>query len=208
MGRRYQLLLAVVVASFLTAGVAQAGIPDPALSDVPNVLVVPGGALEYIVTVNGSEGPIDTALVELVFSTEVNGILAWCVGQTTGTISALTDANGEASFFIAAGGCVDAALVSSPPAVRVFAKGIELAQVGVVSPDAVDGDGVPPTGGWNITTGSLAEVGLSDASVHTPPVKDGTYSYCTDFNSDGAVDLSDASIMTPSIKDGSNCTAQ
>ena len=207
MGRRYQLLLAVLVAGVVMAGVANAGIPDPALSDVPEVAYAPGGSLQYIVTVNGASGPIDTADVQLVFSTEAEGLIAWCTGQdhTGGIISAQTDANGIAIFDIAAGGCIDPARTVGTPVVEVFANGIKLAEVGCVSPDVVDNNGVLPTSGWVLT--GLAEVGLSDASFHTPAIKTGTYEYCTDINSDLLIGLDDASIMTPFIKGGSNCTS-
>lgn len=208
MGRRYLLLLTVLITGVMAAGFAQAGIPDPALSDVPNVIYVPGGGLEYIVTVNGSGGPIDTANVQLVFSEEADTLIAWCVGQdhTNRTISALTDANGEAHFFIAAGGCVDPARTATTPVVEVFANGIKLAEVGGLSPDAVDPNGVLPTDGWAVP--GEAQVGLSDASFHTPPIKSGAYEFCTDINSDGVIGLDDASILTPFIKGGNSCTTQ
>ena len=207
MGRRYQLLLAVLVAGVVMAGVANAGIPDPNLSDVPNVLYVPGGGLPYIVTVNGSEGPIDTADVQLVFSTEADGLIAWCTGQphVGGIITAQTDASGFATFDIAAGGCIDPARTVGTPVVEVFANGIKLAEVGCVSPDAVDNNGVLPTAGWVV--GGMAVVGLADASFHTPPIKSGTYEFCTDFNSDMVIGLDDASILTPWVKAGSSCTS-
>ena len=41
------------------------GTPDPALSIGPNVLLSPGGALEYKVVINGTAGPVPNALVEL-----------------------------------------------------------------------------------------------------------------------------------------------
>ncbi len=206
MGRRYQLLLAALVAGVVMAGVANAGIPDPNLSDVPEVVYAPGGGLQYMVTVNGSEGPIDTATVQLVFSTEADGLIAWCTGQdhTNRIISAQTNASGIATFDIAAGGCIDPARVAATPVVEVFANGIKLAEVGCVSPDVVDANGVLPTDGWNVTTST--SVSLSDAGFHTPPVKTGVYEYCTDLNSDLSVDLADATILTPYIKGGNNCT--
>ncbi len=207
MGRRYQLLLAVLVAGVVMAGVANAGIPDPALSDVPEVVFVPGGGLQYIVTVNGSAGPIDTADVQLVFSEEADTLIAWCTGQahTGRIISAQTNASGLATFDIAAGGCIDPARTAGTPVVEVFANGIKLAEVGCVSPDVVDNNGVLPTAGWNV--GGTAVVGLSDASFHTPPIKSGAYEYCTDMNSDLLIGLDDASILTPYIKGGANCTS-
>ena len=207
MGRRYQLLLAAVVAGVVMAGVANAGIPDPNLSDVPEVVFVPGGGLQYMVTVNGSEGPIDTATVQLVFSVEADGLIAWCTGQahTNRIISAQTNASGIATFDIAAGGCIDPARTAGTPVVEVFANGIKLAEVGCVSPDVVDNNGILPTSGWVV--GGIAVVGLSDAGFHTPAIKTGGFEYCTDLNSDGAIGLDDASILTPWVKGGNNCTS-
>ena len=81
MGRSYRLLIAALVAGILVAGSSYAGIPDPTLSVVPNVLYSPSGTAEYVVVVNGSSGPIENALVQLVFSTEADGLICWCVGR-------------------------------------------------------------------------------------------------------------------------------
>ena len=107
MGRSYRLLLGVLVAAVVVPVAVYAGIPDPSLSDAPNVIYSPGGNLEYIVTVNGSSGPISGATVQVIFSPEADSLVQWCVGQTHPTIEATTDANGEAHFFIGAGGCID-----------------------------------------------------------------------------------------------------
>jgi hypothetical protein len=206
MGRSYRLLIAALVAGVLIAGSSYAGIPDPNLSVVNNVLYSPSGTIEYIVTVNGSSGPIDSATVQLVFSTEADGLICWCVGQAHPLIEATTDVNGQAHFFIAAGGCIDPSLVASPPAVEVFANGIKLKEVGCVSPDAVDDSGILPTSGW--APGAFCTVSLADATLHSPPIKSGTYSFCSDVNSDLSVDLTDAVVLTLGIKTGFTCTAQ
>lgn len=206
MGRSYRLLIAALVAGVLIAGSSFAGIPDPTLSVVGNVLYSPSGTTEYIVTVNGSAGPIDSATVQLVFSTEADGLICWCVGQAHPLIEATTDVNGQAHFFIAAGGCIDPSLVAAPPAVEVFANGIKLKEVGCVSPDAVDGSGLLPTSGWD--PGLYCSVSLADAGLHSPPIKSGTYSFCSDVNSDLAVDLTDAVVLSESIKSGFTCTKQ
>jgi hypothetical protein len=167
----------------------------------------PSAGIPYVVEVVGTEGPIDTALVQLVFSTETDGLVCWCVGQTHPTIEAYTNALGQATFNIAGGGCVDSSLVSTPPAVEVFANGIKLAEVGVVSSDAVDDNGFVPTDpGYN--PNGVCAVGVGDAAFHTAPIVSTSYSYCTDINSDGAVSLGDAVLITPDIVGSANCTAQ
>ncbi len=206
MGRSHKLLLGVLVAGLLVPAAVLAGIPDPSLSDVPNVFYAPGGTQEYIVTVNGSSGPIDGATVQLVFSDEADTLIAWCVGQTHPSISATTDINGEAHFFIGAGGCVEPAATAGGLVCEVFANGVKLAEVGAVSSDAVDNAGTLPTSGWVVT--SSTSVGLADASFHAAPLTSGTYSYCSDVNSDGIVGLTDATILATDIVPGSGCNIQ
>lgn len=206
MGRSPWLLASALTVGLLTASVALAGIPDPALSDVPNVYYSPGGAGEYIVTVNSSEGPVDGATVQLVFSASADALVCWCVGQTHPIIETTTAANGEASFFIGAGGCLDPAELAMLPAVEVFADGIKLAEVGAVSPDATDGAGDFPWEGWN--PGGSCETGISDGVNHTAPIASGSYEFCSDVDSDGQVALSDAVTLTVDISTGSACTQQ
>ncbi len=206
MGRRFRLLIAALAVGAVAASAAYAGIPDPNLSVVPNVLYSPGGTLEYTVTVNGSSGPIDSATVQIVFSSESDTLICWCLGQTHPMVTATTDINGQAHFFIAAGGCVDPSLVSSPPAVEVFANGIKLSEVGAVSPDAVDAGGLLPTQGWD-PQGSCV-VGLSDGARHATAIKGGGADFCSDVTSDGVVALDDAVVLAAAIKSGSACTAQ
>lgn len=206
MGRSSRLLLAAAVALVLPASVF-AGIPDPALSTVPNILTSPDGTLEYVVTVVGAEGPIDQANVEIVASTEVDGLLCWCVGQTHPTIQAFSNVNGEASFFIAAGGCVDPAVVTTPPAAEVFANGIKIGEPGWVSPDVTDNSGNKPTDvGYN-PAGSC-EVTVGDAVYLTGPIANATYDFCADLNTTGDVSLADALLATGPIANGASCTAQ
>lgn len=206
MGRSYRLLLGVLVAAMVVPVAVYAGIPDPSLSDAPNVIYSPGGNLEYIVTVNGSSGPISGATVQVIFSTEADSLVQWCVGQTHPTIEAITDANGQAHFFIGAGGCIDPSQVAAPPAVEVFAAGIKLNEVGGVSPDAVDNTGLLPWQGWN--PGSTSGVSLTDASYHGEFFKSGAFNYCSDLNSDGIVAIDDASLAGSGIKNSESCTAQ
>ena len=207
MGRSSRLLLAAAVMGVLAASVSFAGLPDPALSSAGNVILSPSGGIPYTVEVVGTEGPIDTALVQIVFSTETDGLVCWCVGQVHPTIEAYTNALGQATFNISGGGCVDSSLVSSPPAVEIFANGIKLAEVGVVSSDGVDDNGFVATDPSYNPNGTCV-VGVGDATFHTSPIIASTYAFCTDINSDGAVSLADAVLITDDIVAASSCAAQ
>jgi hypothetical protein len=205
MGRWIQVLLAALVVGVATTGVSYAGVPNPSLSTVPNIVISPNGAMETMIVVVGDQGAIDTAVVQIVVSTEAAGLICWCTGQTEPVITGTTNPSGEVSFFIAGGGCFDPAAAASPPVVEVFANGYFLKQVGIVSVDAVDGAGVLPTDP-GYSTGGLCTAGLSDATFHTGPLKNGIYSFCTDFDSDLDCDLDDAVAITPGIKTGATCT--
>jgi len=196
-------LLVACAAGVLVAGNAWSATPDPALSTVPNVVVEPGGALAYKVTVVSVDGPVSGAIVRLHLTPEAEPLVGWCSGQGHPDIDATTDGSGVATFNVGAGGCVNPAALSAPP-VQVFANGILLRQVGIVSADAVDDAGKLPTQGWN--PGPTLKVALSDAVFHTPSLKTGAYSFCTDMNSDGFCNLTDAVILTPPIKTGHVCT--
>lgn len=205
MGRWIQVLLAALVVGVATTGVSYAGVPNPSLSTVPNIVTSPNGGMETLIVVVGDEGPIDTAVVQIVFSTEVAGLVCWCTGQTEPVVTGTTNASGQVSFFIAGGGCIDPTAVSSPPAVEVFANGYFLKQVGVVSVDAVDGTGKLPTD-VGYSTGGVCSAGLSDATFFTGPLKNGIYEFCADLDSDLDCDLDDAVAITPGIKTGATCT--
>jgi len=204
MGRWIKVLSTALVVGVATVGVASAGVPNPSLSTVPNIVLTPDGSMPTLIVVVGDEGAIDTALVQVVFSTETAGIVCWCTGQTQPLIQGQTNASGEVTFFVAGGGCVEPAEVGTPPAVEVFANGVLLAEVGAVSVDAVDDASVRPTDGWN--PGTLCTVGLSDATFHTQFVAPFIYDFCSDLNSDLVVDLADAVAITPGIKLGVACT--
>jgi len=196
--------------SATVASLSFAGLPDPALSNVPNVVMSPSGGLTYTVDVIAGDGPVDSSLVEIVFSTEVDNLICWCVGQdhTNRTISAFSNALGAADFNISGGGCVDSSLVASPPAVQVFATGQLLGQVGVVSPDVVDGSGAVATdpGGWDPL--GVCNVAVGDAVFHTSPIANSVYTFCTDMNSDNTVSLTDAVLITNDIANAASCSAQ
>jgi len=204
MGSKILRTLVLLTTGVLATSVAIAGTPDPNLSTVPNVLVSPSGIFTYNVTVVSSDGPVNGALVQLSFSTEAAGLVCWCDGQTQPLIESTSNASGVASFNISAGGCIDPSLVSSPPAVEVFANGFLLKEVGVVSVDSVDPAGLLPTQGWD--NGGICTAGLADATYHTPTLKSGAYNFCTDLDSDGDCDLDDAVALTPGLKLGWSCT--
>jgi len=202
MGGRSGLVATLIAAGLTIGGAATAGIPDPEFSNIGNVVYAPGGEVAYEVTIGSSDGPVEGAVVRLRFTAEAEGLICWCDGQTHPEIDAVTDLNGVASFNISAGGCLDPALLGAPP-VEVFADGIFMKAVGAVSPDGVDGAGLPATGGWN--PGTTCAVSVGDAVFHTSPLKTGTYSFCTDFDSDLDCDLTDAVILTSPVKVGDFC---
>ena len=199
----FQSLLAACAAGVLVTGNGWAAAPDPALSTVPNVVYDPGAHNAYRVTVMSVDGPVPGAVVRLHFTSEAAPLAGWCSGQVHPDIDATTDASGVATFNIGAGGCLDPAALTNPP-VQVFANGVLLREVGVVSVDAVDDTGNLPTQGWNPSPN--VRVGVGDAVFHTGPLKTGAYSFCTDFNSDGTCNLTDAVILTPAAKVGWTCT--
>jgi hypothetical protein len=207
MGCRTILLSTLAVLLGAAWGQANAGVPDPGLSTVPNVITSPAHPntnLDYVVTVVGADGPIDSALVQLVFSTEASNLVCWCTGQARPIVQAYSNASGVARFQIFGGGCLNPSTVVNPP-VQVFANGVFLKQVGIVSVDPVDDTGKTPNQvGYN-PAGSCKSA-LSDASFVTPSLKSGSYNFCTDFNTDLLVNLADAVIVTPAIKVGYVCT--
>lgn len=188
---------------FMTAP-AWANIPNSSLSTVPNVIVEPGGLTDYTVTIVGQLGPVHQALVELIFSPAADTLLCWCDGQTHPVITGLTDPNGDVVFNISGGGCIDPALLPGGVAVEVFANGFKMAEVGVVSADAVDSSGNLTTEGWN-PVGSCS-VGLSDATYFSQSISTGVYEFCADLNSDGSVGLEDGVMLTQPITSGIFCT--
>lgn len=199
-------LLIAGLAVVLGAAPAWATVPSPDNSTIPNVTVQPGGSKEYkVIILDVGMSPVPDADVRVIFSDTADTTLCWCVGQVHPVVGATTDVNGEASFFIAAGGCMNPGEWVDPPA-KVYANGILMGEVGVVSGDVVDGTGVLPHQGWD--PAGTCESGLPDAVYFTAPIQTGVYDFCTDFNSDGAVTLEDAVWITPPIQAGQNCVAQ
>ena len=209
MGRRSLVLSATFLVLFSAsfASAVPAGVPDPALSDVPNIIVSPDGGLSYTVTVVGADGPIDTALVQIIFTDEADSLLCWCVSSTHPVVEAMTDAAGQATFNVVGGGCLDPANMSGGVAAEVFANGIKLDEPAVVGPDAVDPVGLRNTDPA-YSSGGNCSVGLSDATFHTGPIADGTFEICSDIDSNDLVGLPDAVLLTEYIANGTSCTEQ
>jgi len=195
----------------LAASLAMANIPDASVSTVPECMIVsPDGALDYTVNVSGLLGPINGAQVEIFIYNDADALVSWCTGQVHPSILGTTDPNGNETFNIAAGGCVDAARFGAE-VYRVYADGIPIGEASqfspgaIVSPDAVNEAGLLPTAG-SYAADATAQVTLSDAVFHTGPIVTATLEKCTDFNSDGFINVSDAVIVTPYIILATFCT--
>jgi len=229
---RVSILL--VAALGLCATGSLANIPDPDLSSVPGYITVTPkndsqvglDEFEFTVVVEGQGGPVANSLVEVEFSPDGDAMVTWCDGETHPLKSGVTDANGQATFTFRGGGCITLSAFEGPTFIwQVRAGGIVLAEGGVNSPDAVDGQGrtvtqnnadnmagsyvpncdlVPP-----VTGNPSATVGLSDAVYHTPAISLGTANACTKFTPpfNGNVGLADAQLLTPFVKQAGTCTA-
>lgn len=193
MGRRYALSLSLLVLGFLGASTALAGVPDPALSTVPNVVGSPSGGINYNVTIVGSSGPIDSANVTLKWSTPGDTSACWCTAQVHPNVTATTNASGVASFTLRLGGCENPATIPGGVAVQVFVNSVLLKEVGQVSPDV------------NSTHHPPCTVSLSDAVAFTIPLATNSYSFCYDLNSDLSVGIADAVIFTPAAAGAATC---
>jgi hypothetical protein len=193
MALRFQAAPFVLVSLMTLSVPAGAGIPDPALSTIPNVLSVPGGLLPFTVTIVGDGGPVAAATVELRYTGVGEASACWCVGQPHPAVSAVTNGSGIAAFNVSGGGCLDPATIAGGVAVEVFVNDIKLKEIGQVSPDIL----LDPAG--------TCEVALSDAVQFTAPLSTGTFSYCFDLNSDGAVGLTDAVLFTSPAASAATC---
>lgn len=211
MADRFLRYLVVLGLSLFLTPAALANIPDPELCDCPSILTItPDGSFSYTVTINGPIGPVIGSLVEIRVSAQADPVVCWCIGQVHPSITAVTNSAGDATFNIAGGGCVTAAGLGGGAIVaQVFADGIELCQVEINSPDAVDSNGFLPTDDDYVGDASCL-VGLSDAVFHTGPIASGTAELCSNFSDpfDDTVALIDAIIVTPYIVGGTSCTAQ
>ncbi len=207
-------LFLLMLASTPAAGAGPCSVPDPGYSTVPNCLgISPDGSLAYTVTIAACNGPIAAAAVQLRFTTVGDTLICWCAtvpGPRPRVFSATTNANGVATFNIAAGGCIQYNLAAIPGplkfAAEVFADGIKYQECGTVSPDAVDAAGRLPTNTQSLwDPAGVCATGLSDAVKHTTPLATATYNWCTDLNCDLVVGLSDATLLTPYLASSSSC---
>jgi hypothetical protein len=218
------------------AGGAFANIPDPALSKVPPVLIMPNNpnllpppvgpnSLGYTVEVIGNQGPVNNALVEVDFSHAAwlriakcnagDGSSVFCggiVAQPTTPAphyicTATTGIDGKATFQISGGACILATAVN-PYTVEIRANGVVLANdITILSPDVVNDNG--QTSAQTQTSNCLlgqTSTGLSDAVFHTSHFSGATFNRCSDFNDNDISDLADAVIATQSLTSGNACT--
>lgn len=195
MGRRYGVPFLVLAVGLLLAPAAvKAGVPDPALSTIPNVLGSPDGGLAYRVTIVGTSGPIDSANVTLVWTVAGDTATCWCTTQTHPSVSSTTNASGIAVFNLRLGRCLNPATIPGGVAVEVFVNSIKIKEVGQVSPDVVGAALGPP-----------CMAALGDAIAFTAPLATATYGFCYDLNSDGQVGASDAVLLTAPVAGSATC---
>ena len=223
------LLLLVVVQRSVLAG------QEPNLSNVPDALTLSPG-LRYpsnpiggfTVHVERSLGPVQGSFVELEIASDADLLVSWCrapfggtAGQSHPILTGFTDANGNVTFEVYGGGCLNPDdFYGATFIAQVRADGIVLDEPFINSPDAVDYLGrkatdTPPEGGaLRCDPGaegvSVAAVSLSDAVFHTRRIKLGLREKCTKFTPpfNGAVAVNDAVFLTPYVKNGNVCKCQ
>jgi hypothetical protein len=184
----FRCLVAAAFAVLCAAEVRAAG-ADAAMSTLPNVRVVPSGGLIYQVTIRDAIGAVcPFVAVDLFWPPAAVAVTCVCPGSPIPLVGAVTNAVGVATFYIAAGGCINPATAGT--GVDILVGGVFLATVGQVSPDFVDAAGAPTPN---------CVVGLADAVSFTGPISTGTYPFCTDLNSDLATSLTDAVLLTPFV---------
>jgi hypothetical protein len=192
---RFRLCLGAIVAPvLLVAPAARAGIPDCNLSTIPNVVASPGGVINTTFTIVSTSGPLSGATVELRYTAAGDAAACWCTGQVHPIIPVgTTDINGQVTFAISGGGCLDPAVIAGGVAIQVYVNNIACKEIGQVSPDV------------NSSTSPPCTVALADAVDFTGPLSSGSYGFCYDLNSDGAVGLTDAVIFTPAASSAITC---
>ena len=221
MSRFFSASILVVAAMALCATGSLANIPDPELSEVPDMMTLSTttptqglATFDFVVVVEGQGGPVANSLVEVEFAPSAEDLIAWWDGQTHPLLSATTDLNGEARFVIYGGGCIDPDEYDGGSFIwQVRADGIVLDEGGINSPDPVNDNGRLPTdtdfpnckedppGTWTTTAG------LSDAVFHTRPIKLGLIEVCTKFTPpfNDPVGLADGILLTPYLKFSGTC---
>ncbi len=223
-------VLSILVAAVLLvplAGSAAPGatgsIPDPSLSQVPDVVTTtPDGSFEVTARIVNVAGPVAGVDVDLHFSDEATALLAWIdpvpatadvpvhlettPGEPYRDYRQVSDADGFVHFHIAAGGCVRFQdLQSAPYVIQVRAAGVLLAECDVNSPDVVNAQGQLATDlGHSICLDGNTGVGLADASYHATAITQALVQRCSKFTApyDGPVGLADTVILADYVIDG------
>jgi len=205
--------LPILAASALLASPARAQIPTPDCNEVsPQLVVTPDGSVPF--TVRLRAGPscnitVPSVPVRLVFNAAADALIAWPPGQDHPEITGTADVTGEAVFHVAGAGCVDLNRFQGDFVVQVWADDILIAEVSVVSPDAVNSEGLLPTDlGTSICEDGVSAVGLSDAVFHSRSIKNALVEPCSKVTGDPSdpVNLDDAVALTPFVKAGSSIT--
>jgi len=222
--------LLVMVLAVTTTG-ALANIPSPELSSVPDRLTLGLGATfplkpgvgssptvdnpigTFNVHVAGPAGAVGGSFVEVEIAPDIDGLVAWCVGQTHPVLSGFADGNGDITFAFQGGGCIiRGSFPHTSFIAQVRADGIVLKEPDISSPDAVNSNGKKPTTvpRGNNCIGGVTSAGLSDGVFHTRPIKQNLIEPCTKFSSpyNAPVALLDAVYVSPYIKLGRSCTCQ
>ncbi len=228
-------VLAVVLLLLLSMPGALLAGPPPGFSNVPDAMTLSPGTRYpsnpiggFTIHIEGSLGPVKGSFVEVEISPDADLLVSWCrapyggaAGQSHPLLTGFTDVNGNVTFEVYGGGCLNPAAYFGPTFIlQVRADGIVLDEPFINSPDVVDLHGKkatdpPPEGGtMRCDPGpegtSIASVSLSDAVFHTRGIQLGAREPCTKFTPpfNGSVGVSDAVFLTPYIKNGNVCNCQ
>ncbi len=198
-------LIAAAALAIVSTG-AMANIPDASLSVVPDfITITPDGNFPVVIVVNGQLGPVQGAVVTITFSPDATRLIAWsdplqlgdapshleCTDEPYRTYTAVADANGEATFNIAGGACIEnapyAAANGTLYITQIDADFVPLRQSQVNSPDVVNGVGhkctytqVNPDGESTCEAG-VSTVSANDGAYHAPQFKNGLVDLCSDY---------------------------
>jgi hypothetical protein len=187
---KYAVLLCSVLAFLAHPLRSAADLPDCALNTIPNIIATPNGTTPTTFVIYGVNGPIEGVLVELRYETQADAQACWCSGQVHPIISGVTNVEGEVTFHVSGGGCLDTTV--HPNAIGVYLNNIPCKIIGQVSPDI-------------ISSTVLCAVGLNDAVRFTFPLATASYEFCCDLNSDLQVGLTDGVILAASAGSAAPC---
>jgi len=224
-------LIAAAALAIVTTG-AMANIPDAGLSVTPDfITITPDGNFDVVIVVNGQLGPVPGAVVTIQFSPDATRLVAWsdpvqngdvpshyeCNTEPYRTYTSVADANGQAHFHIAGGGCIESAAYTAANGTlyitHVEADHVPLGEPQVNSPDVVNSVGHKCTytqvnpDGENLCEGGVSQVSANDAAYHAPSFKGYASEVCSDYTggADGhqfgtGNNPADASVAGPYIK--------